>query len=465
MAKKKNKKIIRYRKPLNINVGMIIFALIFVYMVFNVYTYMKKDKVEFYEVQDGSIVNSQNYTGIILREELVKTADRAGYINSYVWEGKRASVGTSVYSIDETGGMENFLKENSVGKEGLSDENLLDLRKKLSSFCLEYQDVSFGSVYNMKTTMESAIREYVNFNVGSDLETLMAQSGISFVQVRAEEAGVISYEIDNFESLSASEISETVFDRSSYKKTMAQKSGLIDTGTPVYKVITSDLWSVVFPMNEEDVKNFGTEKSLEVSFKGKGLSVVGEFSMITGTDAKTYGKLDFDKYMIEFASERYVDFEIQSEKKNGLKIPSTAVTSKDFFLIPLEYLTQGGDSSDTGFNKEVISDTGTSVVFVPVTIYYSTDEFYYIDMKEKDGLAAGDFIVKPDSADRYKVGTSASLQGVYNINKGYAVFKQIEVLASNDEYHIVKKNMPYGLSVYDHIVLDASVVGEGDLIY
>nr|WP_330373046.1 hypothetical protein [Lacrimispora celerecrescens] len=33
---KKNKKIIRYRRPLNINVGMIIFALIFVYMVFSV---------------------------------------------------------------------------------------------------------------------------------------------------------------------------------------------------------------------------------------------------------------------------------------------------------------------------------------------------------------------------------------------------------------------------------------------
>ena len=28
----KNKKIVRYRKPLNINVGMIIFAMIFVYL-------------------------------------------------------------------------------------------------------------------------------------------------------------------------------------------------------------------------------------------------------------------------------------------------------------------------------------------------------------------------------------------------------------------------------------------------
>ena len=69
MAKKKNKKIVRYRKPLNINVGMIIFALIFVYMAFSVYTYMRKEKVQFYEVVEGSIVNDKSYTGIALREE------------------------------------------------------------------------------------------------------------------------------------------------------------------------------------------------------------------------------------------------------------------------------------------------------------------------------------------------------------------------------------------------------------
>ncbi len=38
----KNKKIVRYRKPLNINVGMIIFAMIFVYLSFSVYTYLRR---------------------------------------------------------------------------------------------------------------------------------------------------------------------------------------------------------------------------------------------------------------------------------------------------------------------------------------------------------------------------------------------------------------------------------------
>ena len=44
---------------------------------------------------------------------------------------------------------------------------------------------------------------------------------------------------------------------------------------------------------------------------------------------------------------------------------------------------------------------------------------------------------------------------VYNINKGYAVFKRIEKLSGNGEYFTIAKGTDYGLSVYDHIVLDA----------
>ena len=112
MAKKKKSKIIRYRHPLNINVGMIIFAIIFVYLVFSVYTYMKKEKVQFYESVEGNIVNDRQYTGIILRDERVESTDRAGYINYYIREGKRAAIGTRIYSIDETGNMAELMQEN-----------------------------------------------------------------------------------------------------------------------------------------------------------------------------------------------------------------------------------------------------------------------------------------------------------------------------------------------------------------
>ena len=71
-----------------------------------------------------------------------------------------------------------------------------------------------------------------------------------------------------------------------------------------------------------------------------------------------------------------MNFEIVTDQTTGLKIPISAVTEKSFYLIPVEYMTQGGDSSDPGFNKEVYDANGTSVVFVPTTIYSSDDEYY-----------------------------------------------------------------------------------------
>lgn len=80
-------------------------------------------------------------------------------------------------------------------------------------------------------------------------------------------------------------------------------------------------------------------------------------------------------------------------------------------------------------------------------------------------LRIGDYIIKPDSNEKYAISKRGSLTGVYNINKGYADFKQINILYKNDEYSIVKSNTQYGLSVYDYIVLDASTVTDDEFIY
>ena len=172
--------------------------------------------------------------------------------------------------------------------------------------------------------------------------------------------------------------------------------------------------------------------------------------------------------MVQFVSDRFVDFEVISEEEDGLKIPATAVTTKDFFTIPVDFIAAGGDGdvTQTGFYREVYSDSGeASIVFTPAEIYYATDEYYYVNSGEEGEFKNGDYIVKQDSSERYQIGATAPLEGVYNINKGYAVFKRIEKLSGNGEYFTIAKGTDYGLSVYDHIVLDASMVNEGMIIY
>ena len=207
----KNKKIIRYKKPLNINVGMIMFAVIFVYLTFSVTTYFRRDRIQFYEVTEGSIVNDRSYTGLIFREELVGTAPQSGNINYYIREGKRASAGARIYSLDETGQLGKFLEEHQGDSAALSPENLSDLKKKLSNLCLTYTDDRFDAVYNEKYSLQASVAEYMNFNVLDTLESQLQQEGISYQQIYAPQAGIVSYAVDSFDSVSPESVTAESF--------------------------------------------------------------------------------------------------------------------------------------------------------------------------------------------------------------------------------------------------------------
>ncbi len=110
-----------------------------------------------------------------------------------------------------------------------------------------------------------------------------------------------------------------------------------------------------------------------------------------------------------------------------------------------------------------MTEDGTpTTAYVEVSIYSLVDGEYYVDA---GALESGDHLFMPDSTETYTVSKRATLIGVYNMNKGYADFKQIEILYKNDEYAIVKSNTEYGLNVYDLIVQDASSVTADQFIY
>ena len=100
--------------------------------------------------------------------------------------------------------------------------------------------------------------------------------------------------------------------------------------------------------------------------------------------------------------------------------------------------------------------------YCDVDVYALVDGNYYVD---KSDFSYGDSIIKTDSNERYTVTSVGVLKGVYTVNKGYAVFRRIEIIEQNQEYAIVQTGVSYGLSAYDHIVLDGTRVEENQIIY
>ncbi len=171
--------------------------------------------------------------------------------------------------------------------------------------------------------------------------------------------------------------------------------------------------------------------------------------------------MTLDSSMIRYAKERYLDLELILEDESGLKIPKSAVTDKKFYLISEAYLTQGGNSKETGVL--VKTEDGQSK-FQSVNVY-DRDEETGMAYLGTDGFAEDAVLVKPDSTDTCVLNRTESIKGVYNINKGYAVFKQVNILCESDDYYIVESGSDYGLSNYDHIALNGADVDENDVVF
>ena len=63
-------------------------------------------------------------------------------------------------------------------------------------------------------------------------------------------------------------------------------------------------------------------------------NILTDYSTFTGKDGAVYGKLDMNRYMAQFIMDRFIDFEIEQPQAKGLKIPVSAVTEKNFYMLP-----------------------------------------------------------------------------------------------------------------------------------
>ncbi|RRJ25816.1 HlyD family efflux transporter periplasmic adaptor subunit [Lachnoanaerobaculum gingivalis] len=459
-----SKKIIPYRKKRTFNVGVIIFLSLLIYLIPSAVRGATRKQIRYNEVVEGSMSENKTHTGLILRDESVQVSPDGGYINIYMRDGKRAAVGSRVYSLDATGDLKKLMEASSGKEDTISDSSVIEMKKKLSNFTSNYSDSDFEYVYDTKYLLDNAASEYSNLINIENIDNISNENGLSLNVITSPYSGEISYAIDDIAEKKEEDLTKSDFDTSKHPISYIKNEQLIEAETKVYRIVKSESWSIYFEFEKGEEELYAEKKTLTVKFKSNGLTLTGDYSVVETKDGYSLGKLTFDKYMVQFISNRYAEFDIQSLVVNGLKIPSKCVLEKDFYTIPVEYMAKGGDGVSDGFYKQVDKDGTTSTVFVPEDIIKITDTNCYISTENKD-IASGDKLIKPDSNEIFEVSNKEKLLGVYNINKGYTVFKNIDILGSNKEFYIVDKGTKYGLKVYDHILLNPDGFKEGEFIY
>ncbi len=469
--KKKNKnqdeskpsKVSQYRKPISFNPGVLVFLVIFVYMVIMVVSYFRQSHITPYEVKLGSLAINNTYKGVILRDEKVITSDFSGYINYYARESEKVNAFSMVYTVDSTGKLAEMVNDQSSDESSISNESLADIRNTISTFAVNFKPENYIDTYDFKYAIEGTTLKLANNAVLANIDKLRAENYADSIDFGyAPESGIIEYFSDGYEELTAETITPEQVEGVDYEKSVLHSNDLISEGDTAYKLITSELWSIMIEIDEERAQSLADTNYIEVRFLKNNYTAWAAVTILR-QNGRIYAKLDFNNSMITFSTDRFVEIELLDNAREGLKIPNSAIVERTFYLIPEDYLTKGGNSQDDGFNRETYLEDGTlSTEFIPVTIYNNVDGNLYVD---ESVFKVGDYVIKPEDGERYPISKQASLIGVYNINKGYADFKQITILNQNEEYSIVKSNSEYGLAVYDYIALKGDSVTDNDFIY
>ena len=468
--KKKRKKhineeqrVVKFRPPANINLGLVVFGVFFIYLIGIVISYFRTDHITPYEVTIGSLAVNNTYNGVALRKEVPVEATNAGYINYYAREGEKVSNGSMIYTIDSTGKLNDMITETSTDDNSLSNEDLLEIKNTISSFANDFNPRDFAHTYDFKYDIEGTVLKLENYKVLSGIDIINSANysdAVSFGY--APTAGVLVYAIDGFEELKPTDMTEELMNKDNYVRSQFHSDDLIGEGDYAFKLITEENWSIVIEIDEERAEELADTSYVEVRFLKNNYKSWGKTTVIR-QDGAVYLQLDFNNSMITFATDRFIEIELLLNTQEGLKIPNSAIVERAFYLVPESYYTEGGAQGNSGFVRECYLEDGSrSTEFIDAEAYSLVDGYYYID---ESLFNVGDKVIEPETGNEYTISKQDTLIGVYNINKGYADFKEITILNQNEEYAIVKSNSEYGLNVYDHIVLKGDSVSDSDFIY
>ena len=459
-------KVTEFRRPVNINIGMIIFAVILLYVVYSIFRYVTAKHVIGYEVRTGSISANRVYQGLALREEDVVPSEYSGYINYYSPETDRLANGKLAYTIDESGKIQSYLAQNSSNAAAFSDSDYSALVSDIVSFEEAFDPSDFQSLYDFKTSFSGTIQKLTNNSILGDLSSQAGSSSLHYCNTT--DTGYIVYSVDGYEGKTFEDLVTSDFDTANYSRTDLENNALIASGDPAYKLETSEDWELAIQLSsKEEADSLQEEGVVRVRFlknQYESWATLGEIRELG--DGRYLAQLKLTNSMMTFCTDRFLSIELITSATTGLKIPKSALIDDTFYVVPRDYVTTGAKSSQGVLRQIMDSDGEKSTEFISVTPYTKDgdDENYYLD---RQTLRDKDVLIKPDSSDTLTLSSSMTdtLTGVYNINKGYADFRQVTKIAENDDYAIVKANSAYGLREYDFIVLNASATSPNEFLY
>lgn len=459
-----DRKIIKFRQRKDINIGLVVAFGVLILLLINIYRYATTPHLSLYEVHEGSSGSEVPTVAMILRSETTYRTEQAGYLNYYYREGARVTKNAKIYSVNDSSELQDVLNLNEDNAV-LTNNDLLRLKGNVREFCSEYSDTEFAECYSLR---EEFLSDYLRYRDVSVLDTLANKDAMSnsFMTVETPQSGVVSYFSDTYDGYTKEMITgdEFLVEKRvvpEYKK----QTGISAIDSFAYKLVSDEKWQLVIqvPKNyKESMKKSGETVSFQIV--GDTVRYEKAYEELRFGDT-TYLLVEMDRYGTDYLNERFLDVTVFISAKEGLKIPETAILTKEIYQIPKRFVMKGGgeDDKEVGISLERY-DAETGEVrpdYCKINYLFAENGYYYV---AKEDFDSGQYIFstsltsEPERAMLYSFLTE--MEGVYNMNKGYAVFRRIERITDVEEYVLVRAGLAGGVALYDHIVLDVSAVSK-----
>ncbi len=436
-------------------IGSFLFAAVFCYLLVSMIAYMSRNHIAPYEVSEGTIVEDSVYTGVIVRQERSVKSPRSGYLSYYLDDKSKSGRYQHVCAISGKD-LKDRLSEADNGDKKLSSAQESVMLSSIQNYLTTVTRHDYSKLHELHDEIESSSGITSSDYAAEQIEQLV-EDGSDIDYIDAPSDGLVVYMTDSLDGLTQDKISEDIFDQKSYSEHSIRQSSKVRKGEPVFKIITDESWAVIFPVNKEIEKKIRDKKMIETCIGNSPHSIWGKCKIIE-RNGKKYGRLTYSSDMLMYASQRFVSVELILQNDTGLKLPRSSVVKKDVYEIPEEYVVTDPDTQRTGVQK--VGEDGKRS-FAAFDVFYRKDGNVYAKTSAFD---RGQVIGKDNDDKTYQIGKKKKFKGVYNINKGYAVFQAIDIIASNQTYYVIDEHSPYGPQLYDHIALNASKLTENKVV-
>jgi len=459
MNSKKNKKVIQLNKDIKINAATAIIAAILLYVIIYVIIAVSKEPITIYRVNKSNVNNNIILNGIAVREEKIINTTKPGYICYYIRDGEKIKKNSTICTIDETGELFNVISESENYDNLLTSDDYNDIRALISLYKVTYNDDTFYNAYNFENNVNNKVVELTN-------EIMMQQvsgTATSMSAVNSPYSGIVTYYIDGYENFDIQSISAEAFDMSKYQKQTLKTGDVVSANNPIIKVVPNENWNIIAPITPEQYSSISDSSYIYFRINNSSYTVSMPYEIINGTDG-TYINIKINKYLSNYISERFLSIEILQADDTGLKVPVSALVEKDTYKIPIDYLSAGGNQTNTNrINVQVRNENGDITINqIKPNIYMIDEEYCYVDPNSFNDT---DVLMNINTNQTIAVSLLEihKLSGVYSANRGTAEFRHVTVLKTIDDFALIKSGED--ISVYDNIIFDSSKVKENQVIY